>query len=84
MSDPTPWKDFEAYKSQLRLRRLEQEKRLSDDWHSLRHSWEKNGDWIRQQVHFFSEGKTEHLILGPVGRLAIDLIRKKLFGSNKK
>lgn len=81
MNDPKPWEDFEAYRMQLRLRRLEQEKRLSEDWYSLRHSWEKNGEWIRQQVQLFSEGKTDNLIWGPVGRLAIDLIRQKLFGS---
>lgn len=84
MTDPKPWEDFDAYRTQLRLRRLEQEKRMSDDWHSLRHSWEKNGEWIRQQVQLFSEGKTENLLLGPIGKLAIDLIRHKLFGSNKK
>ena len=84
MTDPKPWEDFETYRMQLRLRRLEQEKRLTEDWRSLRHSWEENGEWIRQQVKIFTEGKTENLIWGPVGRFAIDLLRQKLFGSNKK
>jgi len=84
MTDPKPWEDFDAYRMQLRLRRLEQEKRLSDDWDSLRHSWEKNGEWIRQQVQALSQGKADGLIWGPVGRFAIDLIRHKLFSNHKK
>lgn len=84
MKHPKPWEDFETYRLQLKLRRLEQEKRLSDDWHSLRHGWQENGEWIRKQVEMLSSGKTESLIWGPIGRLAIDLIRDKLFGAPKK
>ena len=62
MTDPKPWEDFDAYRTQLRLRRLEQEKCISEDWTSLRHSWEENSEWIRQQVKIFTEGKTESQI----------------------
>ncbi len=79
MATPKPWQDFEAYRLQLKLRRLEQEKRLSEDWNSLRHSWQENGEWIRKQVTALSSGKTENLIWGPVGRILVDLIRQKLF-----
>ncbi|MFM7671837.1 MAG: hypothetical protein ACKO6Q_04515 [Bacteroidota bacterium] len=83
MNSPKPWEDFESYKRQLRLRRQEQEKRLADDWDSLRHSWKENGEWIRKQVKSISSGHTDNLIWGPVGRLLVDLIRSKLFRSNK-
>lgn len=83
MSKQKPWEDFEHYQLTLKLRQVEQEKRLSDNWNSLRHSWKENGAWIREQVEAFSSGKTENLIWGPVGRLLIDLVRSKLFHSKK-
>ena len=83
MNNPTPWEDFETYKLQLKLRRLEQEKRIQEDWDSLRHSWNENGEWIRKQADLLSNGKAESLIWGPVGRFVIDLIRDKLFRSKK-
>jgi len=83
MNKPKPWEDFEGFQMQLKLRRLEQEKRMTEDWHSLRRSWQENGDWVRKQVEAFSSGHTENLIWGPVGRLLIDLVRTKLFHSKR-
>jgi hypothetical protein len=81
MSSPKPWEDFETYKLHLKLRRLEQEKRLREDWDSLGRSWKENGEWIRKQADLLSGAKAENLIWGPVGRFVIDLVRDKLFRS---
>lgn len=84
MKDLKPWEDFDTYRLQLKLRRLEQEKRLTNDWHALRNSWQENGEWIRKQVEVLSSGKTETLIWGPLGRFAIDLLRDKFFRAAEK
>ena len=84
MTNPKPWEDFETYRLQLKLRRLEQEKRMSEDWQSLQNSWQENGEWIRKQVELFSSGKKENLIWGPLGRFAIDLLRDKFFRAAEK
>jgi hypothetical protein len=83
MKNPKPWEDFDTYRLQLKIRRLEQEKRLSEDWQSLRNSWKENGEWIRKQAQLLSSGESGQLIWGPVGRFVFDLIRTKLFRSKK-
>lgn len=84
MNKSKPWEDFEGYRLQLQRRRLEQEQRMTEDWHSLRRSWQENGDWVRKQVETLSSGQPENLIWGPVGRFLFDLVRSKLFHSHRR
>ena len=44
MTTPKPWEDFEGYQLQLKVKRLETEKRLRENWHSLRRSAEQGGE----------------------------------------
>ena len=78
MTNPKPWEDFEACQLQLKVKRLEAEKRIRENWHSLRVSWEK-GEELLDKLHSLGSGDSKNLIWGPLGRFAIDLLRKKIF-----
>lgn len=78
-TDPKPWTDFEGYRLHLKVRRLEQEKRLRENWHSLRGSWESGGQ-ILEKIRSVSSESSSNLVWGPVGRFVFDLARTKLFG----
>jgi len=82
MTTPKPWEDFEGYQLQLKVKRLETEKRLRDNWHSLRTSAEQGGE-ILQKIRAFTSGDSKDLIWGPLGKLALDLVRSKLFEVKK-
>lgn len=78
MADPTPWEDFDAYRLQLKVKRLETEKRLRENWHSLRQSAEQGGE-VLQKIRAFSSGDSKDLIWGPLGKLALNMIRERVF-----
>ena len=82
MTAPKPWEDFEGYRLQLKVKRLETEKRLRENWHSLRHTAEQGGEML-QKIRAFTSGDSKDLIWGPLGKLALDLVRSKLFGTKK-
>ena len=82
MTTPKPWEDFDAYQLQLKVKRLETEKRLRENWQSLRHSAEQGGE-VLQKIRTFTSGNSNDLIWGPLGKLALDLIKERVFSSKK-
>jgi hypothetical protein len=78
MIDPKPWEDFEGYRLQLKVRRLETEKRLRQHWHSLRHSWENGGELL-EKIRSGSSGDSKNMFWGPLGRFVMDLVRERFF-----
>lgn len=83
MINPKPWEDFEGYRLQLKVQRLETEKRIRANWHSLRQSAEHSGE-ILQKIGSLTSGSSKDLIWGPLGKMAMDLIRARLFHPKSK
>ena len=83
MTTPKPWEDFEGYQLQLKVKRLETEKRLRENWHSLRTSAEQGGEML-DKIRAFTSGETKDLIWGPLGKLVLEGLRARLFSSKSK